>query len=86
MSTVMNVRILLPAIFESEAYILGKSSIFTVELSQKSESEPSTTKSDNIGHPIVKTGQIWPLGWFWPMLSGFIVEGWKSNFCNSWNV
>jgi len=34
-------------------------------LSQKSESEPSTTKSDNIGHPIVKTGQIWPLGWFW---------------------
>ena len=24
----------------------------------------STTKPYNIGHPIVKTGQIWPLGWF----------------------
>ena len=45
--------------------IVGKSPIFTLELSQKSNFQPSTTKPDNIGHPTVKTGQIWPLGWFW---------------------
>ena len=42
----------------------GKSSIFTLELSQKSDFQPSTTKPDNIGHPTIKTGQIWPLSGF----------------------
>ena len=42
-----------------------KNLIFTLELSQKSDFQHSTTKSDNIGHPTVKTGQIWPLRWFW---------------------
>ena len=36
----------------------GKSPIFTLELSQKSDFQPSTTKSKNIDHPTVKTGQI----------------------------
>jgi len=35
--------------------IKGKSPIFTLELSQKSDFQPSTTKPDNIGHPTVKT-------------------------------
>ena len=35
-----------------------KSLIFTLELSQKSDFQHSTTKSDNIGHPTIKTGQI----------------------------
>ena len=47
----------------SELY-LGKSPIFTLELLQKSNFQPSTIKSDNIGHPTVKTGQIWPLDGF----------------------
>ena len=37
---------------------------YTLELSQKSDFQPSTTKPDNIGYPTVKTGQIWPLGGF----------------------
>jgi len=45
-------------------FFLGKSSIFTLEL-WKSDFQPLTTKSDNKCHPTVKTGQIWPLGWFW---------------------
>ena len=44
--------------------VKGKSPIFTLELSLKSDFQPSTTKPDNIDHPTVKTGQIWPLGWF----------------------
>ena len=32
--------------------------------SQKSNFQHSTTKLDNIGHPIVETRQIWPLGGF----------------------
>ena len=35
---------------------IGKSLIFTLVLSQKSDFQPSTTKLDNIGHPTVKTG------------------------------
>ena len=35
-----------------------ESSIFTLELSQKSDFQHSTTKPDNIGYPTVKTGQI----------------------------
>ena len=35
-------------------------------------------------HPM---GQIWPvLTVVWPMLSGFVVEGWKSDFCDSSRV
>jgi len=45
-------------------FFLEKKSIFTLELLQKSDFQPLTTKPDNIGHPTVKTGQIWPLGWF----------------------
>ena len=44
----------------SEALNLGKSPVYTLQLSQKSNFQPSTTKPDNIGHPTVKTGQIWP--------------------------
>ena len=39
----------------------GKSPIYTPELSQKSDFQPLTTKSDNIDHPTVETGQIWLL-------------------------
>ena len=46
-------------------FFLGKSSIFTLELWQKSNFQSLTTKSDNKCHQTVKTGQIWPLGWFW---------------------
>ena len=69
-------------------YIIRKSLIFTLELSQKSDFQPSTTKPDNIGHPTIKTEQIRPWGDFeggfaicpiltveWPMLSDFVVEG-----------
>ena len=45
-------------------YVGRKSPVYTLQLSQKSDFQLSTTKSDNIGHPTVKTGQIWPLGWF----------------------
>jgi hypothetical protein len=41
-----------------------KNPIFTLELSQKSDFQPSTTKLDNIGHSIIKTRQIWTLEWF----------------------
>ena len=41
-----------------------KSPIFVLELSQMSDFQLLTTKSDAIGHPTVKTGQIWPLRWF----------------------
>ena len=37
-------------------FILGKSPVYTLQLSQKSDFQPSTTKPDNIGHPAVKTG------------------------------
>jgi len=33
-----------------------KNLIFTLELSQKSDFELSIIKSDNIGHPTIKTG------------------------------
>ena len=39
-------------------FFTGKSPIFTLELSQKSDFQPSTTKPDNIDHPTVKTEQI----------------------------
>jgi len=42
----------------------GRSPNYTLELSQKTDFQPSTTKSDNIGHPTVEIGQIWPLGGF----------------------
>ena len=41
-----------------------KSPVYTLQLSQKSDFQPSTTKPDNIGHSTVKTGQIWPRGGF----------------------
>ena len=48
----------------SEALNLVKSPVYTLQLSQKSNFQPSTMKPNNIGHPTVKTGQIWPLGGF----------------------
>jgi len=42
----------------------GLSPVYTLQLAQKSYFQPSTTKSDNIGHLTFKTGQIWPLGGF----------------------
>ena len=42
----------------------GKSPVYTLQLSQKSNFQPSTTKPDNAGHPTVKTGQIWLLKLF----------------------
>jgi len=44
--------------------VIGKSPIFTLELPQKSDFQPLTTKPNNIGHSTVKTWQIWPLGGF----------------------
>ena len=35
-----------------------KSPVYILQLSQKSDFQPSTTKPDNTGHPTVKTGQI----------------------------
>ena len=43
------------------ALLKGKSPNYSIELSQKSDFQLSTTKSNNIGHPTVKTGQIWTL-------------------------
>ena len=37
---------------------LRKSPVHTLELSQKSDFHPSTTKLDNADHPTVKTGQF----------------------------
>ena len=51
--------------------ILLRSSIFTLELSQKFDFQPSTIKPDSIGHPTVEIGQIWPLGWFWRWFAFF---------------
>ena len=42
----------------------GKSPIFAFELSQMSDFQLLIIKSDTIGHPTVKTGQIRLLGWF----------------------
>ena len=49
----------------NNGFFKGRSLIYTLEQLQKYNFQPSTTKSDNIGHPIVETGQIWPLRWFW---------------------
>ena len=40
------------------SYIIGKSPVYTLQLSQKSDFQLLTTKSKNIGHPTIKTGQI----------------------------
>ena len=50
---------------------------YTLELSQKSNFQPSTTKPDNIDHPTAETGQIWPLGWF-PMWFCISIKNKKS--------
>ena len=42
----------------------GESPNYTLELSQKSDFQPSTTKPDNGDHPTIETGQIWTLRWF----------------------
>ena len=50
--------------FYAIVFFFLRSPVYTLQLSQKSDFQPSTIKSDNIGHPTVKTGQICPLGWF----------------------
>jgi len=45
-------------------YYKGKSPVYTLGLSQKSDFQPLTRKLDNGGHPIVETRQVWSLGWF----------------------
>jgi hypothetical protein len=35
-------------------------SVYTIKLSKKSDFQPSTKKSDNIGHPTIEAVQIWP--------------------------
>ena len=57
--------------------ILERSPNYTLELSQKSNFQPSTTKPDNIGHPIVDTGKIWTLGGF---QGGFVFSGKNKKF------
>ena len=42
--------------------IKGKIPNYTIELSQESNSQSSTTKLDNIGHSTIEIRQIWPLG------------------------
>ena len=42
----------------SSLFSRGKSLIYTLELSQKSDFQPSTTKLDNRGHPTIEAGQI----------------------------
>ena len=42
----------------NNGFFKGRSLIYTLEQLQKYNFQPSTTKSDNIGHPIVETGQI----------------------------
>jgi len=41
-----------------------RSPIYTLELLQKFNFQPSTIKLDNIGHPTIENSQIWPLGGF----------------------
>ena len=45
------------------SYYFGKNSVYTHELSQKSDFQSSTIKPDN-GGPTVETRQVWPLEWF----------------------
>ena len=76
---------IIPSLFflTKDAHVLkkkGKSPVYTLQLSQKSDFQFLTIKPDNIGHPTIKTGQIWPFGGF---EGGFVVEGWKSNYCDS---
>ena len=49
---------------ESSSLQQGKSPIFFLELSQKSDFQPLNIKPDNICHLTVETGQIWPWGGF----------------------
>ena len=42
----------------------GKSSVYTLQLSQKSAFQSSTTKPDNGGHSTIETGYVRPVEWF----------------------
>jgi hypothetical protein len=39
-------------------FLLGKSLLYTLELSQKSDFQHLTTKPDNKNHPTIETSQI----------------------------
>ena len=43
---------------------MEKNPAYTLQLSQKFDFQPSTTKPDNIGHPTVKPGKFGPWGDF----------------------
>jgi hypothetical protein len=49
---------------EKSIYVFGKIQVYTPPTKSKSDFQPLTMKPDNIGHPTVKTGQIWPWGGF----------------------
>jgi len=51
-------------VYELADLKVEKSPIYTLKLSPKSDFQPSTTKSDNIGHPTVETGNFCPPGGF----------------------
>ena len=45
-------------------FFLGKNSVYTLQLSQKSDFQPSTTKPDNMSHQLSKSGEFGPWGGF----------------------
>ena len=50
--------------FDDEAILKRESLIYTLELPQKFDFQPSTTKLDNKDHPTVETGKFNPLDGF----------------------
>ena len=55
---------LFPVGFLCYSFFFLRSPVYTLQLWQKSNFQPSTTKPDNIGHLTVKIGQICPWGGF----------------------
>jgi len=45
-------------------FLIGKSSVYTLELLQKSYFHPSTTRPNNGDHPTAETRQIWSFASF----------------------
>ena len=43
---------------------MEKNPAYTLQLSQKFDFQPSTTKPDKKNNPTIQSGQIWPLGGF----------------------
>ena len=45
-------------------FFIRKNQVYSLELSLKSDFQPSTTKQNNREHPTIKTDQVWALGGF----------------------